>query len=69
MQMYPSQLKATTGIDLFREGYDLWRDSESFRKMTQKQTLLNVAAELFEKWELRIAFDQYFSTAGSQRSP
>src|SRR5262249_21679004 len=64
-----NKLKEKTAPEIYQAGYDLWRDSEEIKKITQKQAFATVAAELFQTLPLRYGFDQYFAmfqcTAGS----
>ena len=64
-----SRLKEKTAPEIYQAGYDLWRDNEEIKKITQKQAFASVASELLQTLPLRYAFDQYFSmlqcTAGS----
>jgi hypothetical protein len=53
---------APTAYALFKAGHDLWRESAVIRKATQKLSIVDVAADLFETPVLRIAFDQFFDT-------
>lgn len=43
-------------------GHDLWRTSPVIRKATQKLSIVQIAAELFDTPVLRIAFDQFYDT-------
>src|SRR5580704_2948366 len=43
-------------------GYDLWREDERIKKITQKHSLAALASELFQTMPLRYGFDQYFGT-------
>ena len=67
--MATPKLKEKTDPEIYQAGYDLWRDNEEIKKITQKQAFAAVASELFQALPLRYAFDQYFSmiqcTAGS----
>jgi len=42
--------------------YDLWRDAPLIRKATQKLSIVDIAADLFDTPVLRIAFDQFYDT-------
>ena len=48
---------------LFDAGFDIWRDSSTFKKTLFKSTVSEIAAQLFEESFLRIGFDQYIDTA------
>jgi hypothetical protein len=69
LKMAASKLREKTAPEIYQAGYDLWRDNEEIKKITQKQAFAAVASELFQTVPLRYAFDQYFSmiqcTAGS----
>lgn len=69
LQMTPYQIEKKNGLELFRDGYDLWRESDPVKKMSQKKSLLKVAADLFQKQELKIAFDQYIATQTPTQAP
>lgn len=43
-----------------RAGHDLWRDSAVIRKATQKLSIVDIAADLFNTPVLRIAYDQLY---------
>jgi hypothetical protein len=43
-------------------GHDLWRESPAIRKATQKLSIVQIAADVFDTPVLRIAFDQFYDT-------
>ncbi len=55
--------------ELFKAGYDLWRDSDPLKKATHKQAFATIASELFQAVPLRHAFDQYILTGSTSSAP
>jgi hypothetical protein len=56
------KLNKKTAPEVYYAGYDLWRDHEEIKKITQKQAFASLASELMQAIPLRYAFDQYFAT-------
>lgn len=52
-----------SSIELFLQGYDLWRDSEKLREILHKRSFIKVIADLLNVFPLRIAFDQYIHSS------
>ncbi len=48
--------------EMFRVGHDLWRHDTAFRKCALSYQQFNLAAELFKKPTLHLAFDQLLRT-------
>jgi len=65
----PTELYKKTGLEIYQAGHDLWRDSETMRKITHKQTFAEIAGQLFQTVSLRCGFDQYFSMGQGGSSP
>lgn len=63
------KLTRTPAPDIYQAGYDLWRDCEAIKKITQKHALADLASELFQVVPLRYAFDQFFSMTQCTCSP
>lgn len=55
-----------TPSELFQEGYDLWRDNPEIKKVVLKNSLAHIAAALFKTHCLRIAYDLYLSSDGTE---
>jgi hypothetical protein len=58
-----AQINKRSTSELFLAGYDLWRDNEGIKKITQKNTFARLALELFQTSSLRYGFDQLIYTA------
>ncbi len=56
-------------IDLFKAGYDLWRNNEEIKKIVHKKSLATLASDLFQTLPIRLAFDEYIHTSGKSTSP
>jgi hypothetical protein len=66
----PTQkLKERPAPEIYQAGYDLWRDSESLKKITHKHSIAQLVSELTQIIPLRFAFDQYFSMTKCTVSP
>jgi hypothetical protein len=63
------KLDEKTGIELFKAGYDLWRDSNPIKAILHKNNIATVASELFEVLPLRFGFDQYIATTKDASTP
>jgi hypothetical protein len=55
--------------ELFKAGYDLWRDSDPIKKATHKHGLASLASELFQIVPIRLGFDQYLLSSPGSPSP
>lgn len=49
----------SSSLDIFMQGYDLWRDNKELREILHKRSFVKIIADLFNIFPLRIAFDQY----------
>ena len=63
------KLARSPAPDIYQAGYDLWRDCDAIKKITQKHSLAAVASELFQVVPLRYGYDQYFSMTQCTGSP
>ena len=61
--------KSSTPTNIFDNGYNLWTDSVTIKKIAAKRSVLATASTLFNAPILRIAFDQYLSTEKGQSIP
>lgn len=64
-----SKLAELSTVDLFKTGYDLWRNNEEIKKIVHKKSLATLAAELFQTLPIRLAFDEYIYTSGKSTAP
>ena len=48
--------------EIYRAGYDLWREDAVFKSLTHKLPLAELASELFQARPIRLAFDQYIES-------
>ena len=62
LQLTPARLHQCPAPQIYQAGYDLWRDSGSIKKSTQKNTFASLASELTQVLPIRYGFDQYFAT-------
>lgn len=52
-----------SSIELFLQGYDLWRDNKKLKEILYKRSFIKVIADLLNVFPLRIAFDQYIKSS------
>ena len=69
LKLSPEKLKQSPAPQIYQAGYDLWRDSDQIKAVTQKNSFASLAAELSQSLPVRYAFDQYFSTTKCTVSP
>ena len=69
LRLPAAKLNELQAVDLFKAGYDLWRDNETIKKTTQKKALAALASDLFQTLPIRLAFDEYIYTSKSAAAP
>ncbi len=69
LHLTPAKLTTTSSATLFKNGYDIWRESDEIKKATQKLSTVEIAAELFHTQPLRMGSDQLIITNTSALSP
>lgn len=55
----PDKLNRKSPSELYAAGRDLWRDDPAIKKISLNSRFAEIAAALFNKKSLRIAYDQY----------
>jgi hypothetical protein len=69
LNLPPAKWDTAPPHSLYKAGYDLWREDEAIKKITQKLSIAHIAAELFDTTPLRIAFDQLCMINNIQSPP
>jgi hypothetical protein len=64
-----NQLEFRSATELYRAGRDLWRDDATLRKKELSHTFAQLAADIFKKPILHLAFDQILRTAATPGFP
>ena len=63
------RLEFRSAEELYRVGRDLWREDETIRKKVLSHNLAELAADLFKKKAVHIAFDQLLRTGSKPGFP
>ncbi len=63
------QLEFRSAEELYRVGRDLWREDEAIRKKVLSHNLAELAADLFKKKTIHVAFDQLLRTGSKPGFP
>lgn len=56
----PSQLSSTSLEKRFKEGFDLWRESDELKKIVLQIKLAQLASTLLDKKNIRMGYDLFF---------
>lgn len=64
LKISPRGLAARPPIDQYMQGRDLWRESDPIRKVVCARGLAQLASELLDAKQLRLAYDQFYPAGG-----
>lgn len=63
------KLSGKPAPEIYQAGYDLWRESDTLKKIIHKYALASIASELLQTIPLRMGFDQFFCMTKCTVSP
>lgn len=60
LNVFPERLQTLSSEKFYLQGHDLWRSNPFLQKLVVQTRFAEIAAELIEKKNLRLGYDQFF---------